>query len=406
MPQYSYVVRNEMGKVVHGKMESRGMEDLAAALQRQGFWIISIKEEKKKKEVTRAERRKRMHTRVRAEDLMLFAQQMATLTEASVPFLKSLEILKAQTSSRMLYDIIDKIEDDAKAGLPLFRSLSKHPRIFTPLWLSLVEAGESSGRLAEVLDQLARYIEERQELKKKVINALIYPVMLLGMTVGVVVVLLVKIIPTFAELFAGFNMELPMLTRIVIKVSYILKDYFLFVVVGVAAVVYLIKRYIQTPQGKELFDKVSLKVPIMGALIKNISLERFANDLFILLRSAVPILSSLEIITRVVGNTVMQDTLEQARRDVQEGKSMSESLSKSGIFPPLVTEMIIVGEETGRLPQMLERVGKHYKSMVEATISRLTAAFEPMIIILMGVVVGTIVLAAFMPIFQMSQIGR
>ncbi len=395
-----------MGKVVHGKMESRGMEDLAAALQRQGFWIISIKEEKKKKEVTRAERRKRMHTRVRAEDLMLFAQQMATLTEASVPFLKSLEILKAQTSSRMLYDIIDKIEDDAKAGLPLFRSLSKHPRIFTPLWLSLVEAGESSGRLAEVLDQLARYIEERQELKKKVINALIYPVMLLGMTVGVVVVLLVKIIPTFAELFAGFNMELPMLTRIVIKVSYILKDYFLFVVVGVAAVVYLIKRYIQTPQGKELFDKVSLKVPIMGALIKNISLERFANDLFILLRSAVPILSSLEIITRVVGNTVMQDTLEQARRDVQEGKSMSESLSKSGIFPPLVTEMIIVGEETGRLPQMLERVGKHYKSMVEATISRLTAAFEPMIIILMGVVVGTIVLAAFMPIFQMSQIGR
>ncbi|NQV04740.1 MAG: type II secretion system F family protein [Candidatus Omnitrophica bacterium] len=401
MPFLKYIARDKSGKLIEETLEVASQEELINSLQARGLFIVSIGPVAKARKAK--ERRRRYHRGVKASDLILFSRELATLLSSGVTLIKSLDILCKQIESQILLRTIEKVKKDVEGGYTFQSALKKHDKIFSEFWFHLVETGEASGHLPASLDQLAGYMEDSAALRKKIISAMVYPIILICVATGAIAIFLLKIIPIFSEIFSGFNVELPVLTQMVINLSNIVQKYFL-VVMGIGVVVFFVlKKYVSTDLGRRQFDALKLKLPLVGPLVQEIGTERFASCLSTLVKSGVPILHALEITEKTAGNKIMEQALKEVRASVRDGKGMAQTMENSELFSPLVVQMIGVGEEIGELGKMLDRIAVFYKERVDTFISRLTTMFEPIVLVFMGIVVGVLVIAMFMPIFSISS---
>ena len=402
MPFFRYVARDRAGKLIDEITETTNEEDLVNSLQARGLLIISVGPSLEVKSKKKADSR-RYHAGVKPSDLIMLSRELATLLGAGVTLIKSLEILCKQIESMTLLKTVEQIKKDVEGGYTFQSALKKHNKIFSSFWINLVETGEASGHLPSSLEQVAIYLEENSELKRKLTSALIYPIILISVATGAIAIFLLKIIPIFTEIFKGFNVELPILTQIVVNISDVVRKYF-FIVVGILiGIIFIIKKYISTEIGRWQFDELMLKLPLIGQLMREIATERFASGLGTLIKSGVPILHALEIAEKTAGNKVMEKAIKDVKTSVKEGRGMGQTMQESNLFSPLVVQMVSVGEEIGELGKMLDRISVFYKERVNTFIIRFTTMFEPIILVFMGVVVGVIVVAMFMPIFSISS---
>ncbi len=401
MPFFKYIARDKTGKLKEEVIEVSSQDELVSSLQAKGFYLVSVEPASQIKRQRTVKRR--YHRGVKMFDLIMFSKELSTLLSSGVTLIKSLDILCRQIESQTLLRAVEQIKKDVEGGYTFQNALKKHSRIFTEFWIHLVETGEASGHLPLSLEQLATYLEESAELKKKIVSAMVYPMMLFGISTGAIAIFLIKIIPVFSEIFSGFNVELPMLTQIVIAMSDVVRKYFLVVIGGAVALFFIVKQYISTETGRFLFDTFKFKMPIMGSVMQEIATERFASGLSTLLKSGVPILHALEITEKSVGNKVMQKELQTVKMAVRDGKGMAQTMEESNLFAPLVVQMIGVGEEIGELGKMLDRISYFYKERVNTFVGRLTTMFEPLCLVFMGIVVGVLVVAMFLPIFSLSS---
>lgn len=412
MPKLSYAVRDKFGKKTTGHEEAASKEELTARLQSRGLFVIDIALEDQPKEGSRhsglagAGRSKRkLHGGVNNEDLALFCRQLATLLGAGVTLLKCLDIVSQQVASRKLQAVLIDLRKNMEQGSSLHEAMGKHSKIFSELWVNLVESGEAGGNLAIVLGRLASYLERNASFKKKIISALIYPAILFVAGSGALLFLTLKIIPTFAELFKNFNIQLPWLTQVIIMVSDFLRKYFIIIIAVIIGAYVFFMRYIKTKEGRFVYEKLLFKLPVFGEFFKALIVERFSSNMSTLLESGVPILYCLEITERSVDNLVMADLIHAVKEDVRQGRSLGAQLEQSGFFEPMVVQMVHIGEEIGELPQMFKKINAFYQEYVETFLARFTAMFEPIMLVFMGFVVGVMVVGMFLPIFQLTRLG-
>ena len=401
MALFRYIARDKSGKVINEVLESASRDGLIDNLQARGLYIVSVDLAAELKKAPKLKRR--YHRGIKAMDLIMFSRELATLLSSGVTLIKSLDILCKQTESQTLLHAVEQVKKDIEGGYTFQNALKKHPKIFTDFWIHLVETGEASGHLPLSLDQLAVYLEESAELKKKITSAMVYPVILMCVAGAAIGIFLLKIIPIFSDIFKGFNVELPLLTRIVIGVSNVVRKYFLFVTMGIGLLVFLFKQYTSREAGRMQFDALKLKLPILGPVMLEIATERFASGLSMLIKSGVPILHALDIAEKTAGNKVVEKELSGVKTAVRDGKGIAQTMQDSAIFSPLAVQMIGIGEEIGELGKMLEKIATFYKERVATFVDRLTSMFEPLVLVFMGVVVGVLVIAMFMPIFSISS---
>ncbi|MBI3330922.1 MAG: type II secretion system F family protein [Candidatus Omnitrophica bacterium] len=407
MPTFLYTARNEQGAVQNGQLDAVSEDDVLTTLQRRGLLVTSITPQMlaaaSQPAIRRAKVRRRMHPGVSTDDHVLLCQQLATLVEAGVPLLKSLEVVSVQVESRRLLIALEEVRRDVAAGRTLRESLAKHPAVFSSLWLNLVETGEASGHLAESLQQLSRHFELAQHLQNETRTALTYPAFLCAAAVAVIAVFVYWLIPKFAAIFATMEgMEMPLLTRLVIGASEAARKYVVVIVGAGALSFYGLRRYLRTTAGRWMRDQLLLQLPLFKMLFAYIQLAEFSRGLSTLLESGVPLLSSLEILERSATNKVYGRAIGRVREFVKEGKPMAEPMSEVGLFPPMAVQLVQVGEEVGELGKMVSQMARHYEERVETFIARMTRLFEPIAIVVMGGLVLIIVLSIFMPIFKMA----
>lgn len=412
MPKFYYVARNRLGDKETGTEDELNLEDAVTKIQSKGLVVVNIIPESL--EASGGNRAnnlvnikfKTKHARVTEQDLMLFCRQLSTLIGAGVTILKSLEIIAKQVSSRKLYTVIIDLIKSMEAGLSFHESMASHPKEFSDLWVNLAESGEASGNLAVVLSRLAAYLEKNLEFKRKIVSALIYPAILTVAGTGALLFMAIKIVPTFAEIFKGFNITLPLLTQILMQVSDLLRKKFIILLLIIGGVIFSFKKYIKTKAGRRSFEKFKFKLPIFGDLFLALNVERFSSEMATLLESGVPILFSLEIAERSVDNLLMGEIIRRIKEDVREGKPLKDSLERSGFFEPMVIQMVSIGEEIGELPQMFKKINSFYQDYCETFLTRFIAMFEPFMLVFMGIIIGIMVIGMFLPIFQIARIGE
>ncbi|MBU1086988.1 MAG: type II secretion system F family protein [Candidatus Omnitrophica bacterium] len=400
MPLFKYVAKDEDGNAVNDLIEAKDEMVALDMLRVKNLIIISITEQK----AAKAAKAKVGSKKIKPEELVIFSRQLATMVNAGIPLVQSLDILSEQMDSITFRNVVTTIRSDVESGSSLSAALEKHPKVFSMLYTNMVRAGETSGMLDEILERLAGYLEKSGSLARKVKSAMVYPAVVSLMAVGITLVLLLKVIPTFKEIFASLGGTLPMPTQILINISDTLQAYFIYCVALVVGVGFAVAKLVQTPQGKLRFDQLKLGLPVFGPLLRKVAVARFSRTLSTLIRSGVPILGALEIVGKTSGNVVIEAAVESARVGIREGESISSPLAKSKAFPPMVTRMISVGEESGELEKMLTKIADFYEDQVDAAVSGLTSLIEPLIIAFLGIVVGSIVIAMFLPIFKISEL--
>jgi len=398
MPLFKYVAKDEQGNTLTDFIEAKDEMVALDMLRVKNLIIISIAEQKKAKETKTAAKK------VKAEELVIFSRQLATMVNAGIPLVQSLDILSEQMESLAFRQIVTTVRSDVEAGSSLSAALEKHAKVFNMLYTNMVKAGETSGMLDEILDRLAIYLEKNTSLQRKVKSAMVYPAVVTIMAIGITLVLLLKVIPTFKEIFATLGGTLPVPTQILINISDTLRQYFIYAVGVIVAIGFALGKLVQTPKGKVHFDQLKLNLPVFGPLLQKVAVARFSRTLSTLIRSGVPILGALEIVGKTAGNVVIEGAVEKARVGIREGESIAQPLSKSKAFPPMVTRMISVGEESGELEKMLSKIADFYEDQVDAAVSGLTSLIEPLIIAFLGIVVGSIVIAMFLPIFKITEL--
>lgn len=399
MQTFKYIVKNRDGKNIEGTAEAKDRDDLIIKLRAENYIIISI-EPILKKQVTSTLFAKR----IKLDDLVIFSRQLATMVEAGMPLVSVLDILVEQVENLSFKTVIKRLKDDIEGGLSLSQAMTRHPHIFSHLFINMVKAGEISGTLDIILNRVAIYFEKMASLQRKLKTAMIYPATIVVIAISVTIFLLIRVVPTFKGIFDMLGAELPLPTRLLIFVSDFVKHYFFYGVGCIFVFLIIVNRIIKTSKGRFLFDKFILKLPIFGKIIKKVSIAEFARTLAILTRSGVPILVCLDIVGKTIGNKVVEKIVEDARGSIRDGKSIAEPLAKNSIFPPMVVRMISVGEKTGELEKMLSKIADFYDEQVDAAVSGLTSLIEPLIIVFLGVIIGSIVLAIFLPIFKMTQV--
>ncbi|MEK7849920.1 MAG: type II secretion system F family protein [Candidatus Omnitrophota bacterium] len=329
---------------------------------------------------------------------------MATMVDSGITLVQSLHILSEQAENKILSSVTLKIKEDIESGSSLHEALERHPKIFSNLYINMVKAGETSGLLDEILDRLASYLEKSSALQRKVKSSLVYPAVVISMAILITMVLLIKVVPTFKGIFDSLGGTLPMPTQILIGISDVLRKFFLFIVIAFAALVFLFKKYINTPKGRFQFDYNILRAPVFGPLFRKVVVAKFSRTLATLVKSGVPILNALEIVGKTAGNMVVEKAVTDARASIREGEPISEPLLRSGAFPPMVIRMISVGEQTGKLEKMLNKIADFYDEQVDTAVSGLTSMIEPLVIGFLGIIIGGIVVALFMPIFKITEL--
>ena len=399
MPHFKYTVKDAAGKTITSSADSKNRDSLIELLRKQQLTIISL-EEDKDAEVKTAQLAKK----VKLDDLVIFSRQLSTMVEAGIPLVSVLDILSQQIEKKGFAAVIKKIRDDVETGSSFSQALTKHPRIFSSLYINLVKAGESSGMLDEILNRVATYLEKTSALQRKVKTAMVYPIAVISISISITIFLLVKVVPTFQGIFDMLGGSLPLPTQILIFVSNTLRKWFVFGFIGIVVLVIALKRYAMTEDGKLFFDRLILKLPVFGDIVRKVSVAKFSRTLSTLVKSGVPILSSLDIVAKTAGNKVVERAVNDSKKAVREGKNLATPLSKSAVFPPMVVRMISAGEQAGELEKMLSKIADFYDEQVDAAVAGLTSIIEPMIILFLGVVVGGIVLSIFMPIFKITEI--
>ncbi|MDL1951435.1 type II secretion system F family protein, partial [Acidobacteria bacterium ACD] len=344
--------------------------------------------------------------KVAAKRLAIFTRQFSVMIDAGLPLVQCLEILGTQQDNKHFQKIILAVRQDVESGSSLAEALRKHPKAFDDLFVNMIAAGEAGGILDTILRRLSTYIEKAVKLKGQVKTAMIYPVSVLSVAAIVVFIILWKVIPTFASLFAALGAQLPLPTRIVIAMSNFVARYFLFIVGFVVLAVYALKRYYATYKGRRVIDGIILKTPILGDIMRKIAVARFCRTLSTLTSSGVPILDGLEITAKTAGNAIIEDAIMVVRKGVESGKTIAEPLADTKVFPPMVVQMIGVGEQTGALDAMLSKIAEFYEEEVDNAVNGLMKLMEPVMIALLGAIIGTIVVAMYMPMFDLiSKIG-
>ncbi len=396
---YSYRVRDKQGKIITGKLEADNEALVSQRLREMGYFVIAVEQEK----VSLAKKEIRIfQPKVKGKDITVFTRQFATMINAGLPLVKCLSILSEQTESPVLSEVVADVQHEVEMGRSLSEAMSKHGNIFKDLYTSMVKAGEIGGVLDDVLLRIATTLESEDEIRRRIKSALTYPVAMFAISILLLIIMLVFVVPAFERMFAQMGATLPFLTRIIMGISHFLVSWkgaillILFIIGGV-----FLRRWLKTPAGRRRLDGLKLKLPVFGSLFHKMALSRFSRTLGTLVSSGVPILQALEITSNTVGNVLVAEAVENVRAGVKEGDSIARPLGQSPLFPPMVTQMLAIGEETGALDTMLNKVSDFYDSEVSATVEALTSLLEPLLIVFLGIVVGTIVIALYMPIFSL-----
>ncbi|MGZ4964628.1 MAG: type II secretion system F family protein [Limisphaerales bacterium] len=398
MPSFAYVARDSTsGREINSVIDASSESNAVATLLNRNLLVVSIQEKISKKG-------KSAGGSVPLADLVMFTRQLATMIDAGLAMVQSLQALAEQSTNKMMREVIKDISSRLESGDSFSDALSKHPKVFDKLYYCMVGAGEKGGLLAEILSRLATYLENTARLRKKVKSAMMYPTIVSVIAIGITIFLLVKVVPVFSDIFNSLGGKLPTPTQYLINVSNALQHYFLLFILGAGGIVGGWLYFIKTPTGRAFWDAKRIKLPIFGQIAHKICLARFARTLASLVRSGVPILEVLQIVRNTVGNVVMEKAILAATDDIERGESISDALAKHPVFPTMIIRMITAGEQTGKIDSMLERVADFLDEEIETTLSGLTSLIEPLLIVFLGVVVGGIVVCMFLPIFKLSDL--
>lgn len=408
MPHFQYEARTLTGEIRKGEMDAPNqsvvIDKLKGMRMRPPIKVVEVSKKKKGlKDIQITIPGLPFGKKVKEKDLVVFTRQFATMIDSGLPLVSCLEILSKQTTNLYFRKQLQDIKATVEGGATFADSLKKFPDTFDPLYVNLISAGEIGGILDTILNRLANYIEKNMKLKKKVKGAMVYPATVLTVAVAVMTLLLVKVIPVFEKMFKEFERELPSLTQMTINLSKTVQKYFPFFIMGIIGIVILYRIVRKTDSGGKLLDKIYLKLPIFGELIKKIGVSRFCRTLGTMISSGVAILDALEICSKTAGNKIIEAAIMNAREAISEGKSIADPLSDSNVFPPMVTQMISVGESTGALDTMLNKISDFYDEEVDAAISGLTALLEPLLMIFMGIGAGGLLISMYLPIFTMAS---
>ena len=402
MPVFQYQAKNQESRTVSGNVTAEDETAVIKQLRERNLMVVSISE---LKDGGQEKSGGFFGKKVKQEDIVIFSRQLATMIEAGIPILQALEALEEQMESPYFKTVISEMRDDIQQGSSLSTAFSKHPRVYDNLFVNMIRVGETGGILNIILERVAAYLEKSLRLKRQVKSALTYPAVVISMAGIITTVLLVKVVPAFAEIYESFGSELPALTQLLIDISEFLKHNILLSIGALVLAFLALARWYKTKTGRLAVDGFSLKMPIFGPLLRKVAISRFSRTLAILLQSGVPILESLDIVGKSSGNAVIENVMEDVKNDVKEGEGIAVPLIKCGVFPPMVTRMISIGEKAGQLEKMLTKIAEFYDDQVDAAVAGLTSIIEPLIIGLLGIVIGFIVIALFLPILQISQLA-
>lgn len=399
MPVFIWKAETRKGDAKKGEIEAADEAAVKGQLRRQGFISISVK--KKPKDLL--EYLPFLKQRVSEKEVVVFARIFATMINAGLPLIQCLDLLGKQEKNRAFAKVIGSVKEEIEGGSTLTDALKKFPKVFDDLFVNLVAAGESGGILDVILQRLSGYMEKSMKLKSKVKGAMTYPISVLVVSIGVVAVLLLKVIPVFKTMFEGMGSALPAPTQLMVDASQFAQDYFLYMAIGLTALVYAFRRYYATERGTLVVDDLILRLPVFGPLVKKIAVAKFTRTLSTMMTSGVPILEGLSIVSRTSGNKIVEIALLKTRKSISEGKTIAEPLMETDVFPPMVGQMIAVGEATGALDTMLSKIADFYDAEVDSSVDAMTALLEPFMMVFLGGLVGGMIIAMYLPIFQMAS---
>ena len=400
MPVYLWQAETRKGEKKKGEIESANEAALRGILRRQGLTSITIKPKPKDLEDYLPFLKKK----VKEKEVVIFCRIFSTMINAGLPLIQCLELLAQQEQNKTFAKVIRSIKEDIEGGSTLSDALKKHPQIYDELFVNLVSAGESGGILDVILQRLSNYMEKAMKLKSKVKGAMTYPASVLVISIAVVALLLVKVIPVFQKMFEGFGSQLPGPTQFLINVSQVAQKYFLVAIVGIVIAIFAFRRFYKTEKGTLLIDDLILRAPVFGPLLKKVAVARFSRTMSTMMASGVPSLEGLAIVSKTAGNKIIENALMRVRKSISEGKTIAEPLMETGIFPPMVVQMIAVGEATGALDTMLGKIADFYDDEVDAAVDAMTALLEPFMMVFLGGVVGGMIIAMYLPIFKMASV--
>lgn len=400
MPKFSWEGKTRTGQAQKGEMEASNEAAVMAQLRRQGIMPSKIRERGKGLDVEL--KIPGFEPKITTKDLVVFTRQFATMIDAGLPLVQCLDILSRQQPNRTFKKILSQVKESVESGSTFADALKKHPKAFDELYVNLVAAGEVGGILDTILNRLAAYIEKALKLKKQVKSAMTYPATIIGIAVVVIAVILIFVIPAFEKMFKDFGGALPMPTQVVINLSNFIQHYILVIIGGIVAFIFIVKRIYATPKGRDKMDAWALKLPIFGILIRKVAVAKFTRTLGTMISSGVPILDGLEIVAKTAGNKVVEKAIYKVRQSISEGKTIAEPLEKSGVFPAMVCQMIAVGEQSGAIDTMLNKIADFYDDEVDDAVANLTAMMEPLLMLFLGTTVGGLVIAMYLPIFKIA----
>jgi type IV pilus assembly protein PilC len=399
MPTFLWKGKTAGGETTAGELVADNRAQLVQALRKRRIVVLNVREKSKGLSIPLLSKRS-----ASTKELAIFTRQFATMIDAGLPLVQCLDTISKQSENKYLKEVITQVMQDVEAGSTLAGALGRQKKVFSNLYRNMVEAGEAGGALDEILQRLATHIEKAEALRRKVKGAMTYPLVVLVVALGAAVFMLVFIIPTFARMFSDFGAALPLPTRIVLGVSHILRGYWWAMVVGLVGGIFALKKAYQSPHGKRRIDQFLLKAPIFGTLLRKTAVARFTRTLGTLISSGVPILTGLEITAETAGNEIVREAILSTRSGIKEGDTIARPLRTTGVFPPMVVQMVAVGEETGALDEMLMKIADFYESEVDTAVENLTSILEPVMIVTMGVLVGGMVVAMYLPMFKLVSV--
>ncbi|MBI4055050.1 MAG: type II secretion system F family protein [Elusimicrobia bacterium] len=404
MAAFTYKAKLPSGATTQGVIEAQELRLALEKLKLQKLVILEIQPQTQNL-VETLKKLSPFRPKPTTRDLVLFSRQLSTLVSAGVPIVQGLSILEAQAENPAFREVLSKVREDIESGLSISDALKKHPRAFPELYVSMIRAGEVGGILDAILERLSSYLEAAEALRGKIKSAMMYPAVVITIAAAVTLFLIAFVIPTFKEIFSSFGAGLPYPTRVLISLSDFARKNILYILASPFVASYFLKRYYRTPDGRYRIDGYFLRMPIFGVLIRKAAIAKLTRTLGTLVKSGVPIMQAMDTVAKTSGNAVVERAMFAARESVREGERIAEPLKKSKIFPPMVTQMIAVGEETGNLDQMLSKIADFYDQEVDTAVKGLTSMIEPLVIVVMGIIIGGIVIAMFMPMFQLGELA-
>ncbi|MDL1955438.1 MAG: type II secretion system F family protein [Candidatus Desulfofervidus auxilii] len=400
MPVFVWEGKTAEGKTIRGEFEASNVSVVRHRLRHQGITPIKVVPKTKKLE----DYLPFLKGKVKEKDLVIFTRQLGTMLNSGVPVVRALDVLSIQQKNKLFKKVLQEVKTEVEGGSTLADAFKKYPHIFDELFVNMVAAGETGGALDQALERLTIYKEKALALKRKVKGAMVYPIITLMVAIAVVAVILVYVIPSFQKIFADFGTSLPAPTQFVINLSMWFRKYFLQLFMIIFGVIIGVRLWQRTESGKKIFDKLLLTIPLIGTLLQKTAIARFSRTLSTMLQSGVPILQSLDIVAKTSGNKVIEIDLQKVKLEVSRGQTLASSMGEMRIFPPLVVQMVAVGEETGELEKMLSKVADFYEEEVDAAVEALTSMLEPMMIVFLGGIIGGLVVALYLPIFKLGAV--